>query len=155
LEGLLAGFEASPLAAALRVSRWGYAGVSAAHILGLALLVGAIVPLNLRLLGAWPGILRTDVVRLLVPVALVGLLLAATTGLMLFSVRASEYATLCVFQIKLTLIVIGAASALWAHARYGWRLERAPPRRLRHHAGLSLACWFSALAAGRIIAFVG
>ncbi|MCF8478182.1 MAG: hypothetical protein K9G60_14230, partial [Pseudolabrys sp.] len=42
--------ELAPVAA-LRSSRWSYAAVNTAHIAGLALLVGAIVPLDLRLMG--------------------------------------------------------------------------------------------------------
>ena len=56
MESLLAAIEATGPAQYLRVSRLGYAAVSGAHILGIAFLVGAILPLNLRLLGFWPSI---------------------------------------------------------------------------------------------------
>lgn len=48
-----AALEATDLATTLRGSVWAYPLVNAAHILGVALLVGATVPLDLRLLGAW------------------------------------------------------------------------------------------------------
>ena len=51
-----AALEATALAAALRNSVWSYPLVNAAHILGVALLVGSIVPLDLRLLGAWRSV---------------------------------------------------------------------------------------------------
>ena len=41
MEGVLNALEASALASTLRVSRWGYAALSASHILALAMLVGA------------------------------------------------------------------------------------------------------------------
>ena len=53
MEAFFAALETTAPAQYLRVSRWGYAAVSGAHILGIALLVGAILPLNLRLLGFW------------------------------------------------------------------------------------------------------
>jgi hypothetical protein len=42
MEEVLAAVEATPLAQYLRTSRWGYAAVSGAHILGIAVLVGAV-----------------------------------------------------------------------------------------------------------------
>lgn len=155
MEALLAALEQTALADTLRVSRWGYAGVNAAHILGLALLVGAIVPLQLRLLGLWRDIPRAALVRVLVPVAASGLLLAIVAGLLLFAVRAREYAALGVMQLKLALVVTGLLSALVLHGMHGYRLERAGRPRLRVHAVIALACWLGALACGRLIAFSG
>lgn len=156
MEGLLAALEAGPIVGALRVSRWGYAGVNAAHILGIALLVGAVVPLNLRLLGVWRGVVpRATLVRVLVPVAAAGLGLAVSAGLLLFSVRARQYAGLEIFQLKLALVFLGTAAALAAHLRHGVLLETASASRLRLHAFLSLGCWIGALACGRLIAFAG
>ena len=155
MEGLLAALEADTFARALRVSRWRYAGVNAAHILGIALLVGAVVPLNLRLLGVWRGVPRAMLVRVLVPVAAAGLGLAVFTGLLLFSVRARQYAGLDVFLIKLALVLLGTGAALAAHLQHGVLLETASASRLRLHAFVSLGCWTGALACGRLIAFAG
>ncbi len=135
----------------LRNARWGYAAVNAAHIFGIALLFGAITPLNLRLLGLWKSIPRASLARVLAPVAGAGLVLAVIAGLLLFSVRAREYADIGFFQIKLALVVIGTCSALLAHARHGAALEKGG--NLRAHAAVSLLCWTGAIASGRLIAF--
>jgi hypothetical protein len=153
VEALLAALEGSDLAVYLRSARWGYAAVNATHILGIALLVGAIVPLNLRLLGLWRSVDRAALVRVLAPTAAAGLTLAAGTGILLFSVRAGEYAALTVFQVKLSLILLGALAALWAHWRHGVLLERAGRGRLATHAAGSILCWLGALTCGRLIAF--
>ena len=155
MEGLLNALEASALAATLRVSRWGYAALSASHILALAMLVGASLPLNLRLLGFWPRTEVAALARVLVPVAATGLALAILTGLALFSVRAGEYAALTALQVKLALVTVGGAAALWAHVRFGWTLATVPPAARYRHAALSLACWIGALVCGRLIAFMG
>lgn len=152
---VLAALESTPLAEALRVSRWGYAAVNGAHILGIALLVGAIVPLNLRMLGFWGGVSRPALTRVLVPVAAAGLALAVAMGLILFSIRAREYAGVGFLQIKLTLVAVGVLSALALHRAHGFTLESASETRLAGHAALSLACWLGALACGRLIAFAG
>lgn len=155
MEGTLAALEATSIAQALRASRWGYAAVNAAHILGIALLVGAAVPLNLRLLGLWRRIPRAVLVGVLAPSAASGLALAATAGALLFSVRATEYAALPVLWLKLALVATGTVTALTAHLAYGEQLDGAPARRLAAHAAVSLGCWIGALVCGRLIAFVG
>lgn len=149
-----ASLEATALAQYLRTSRWGYAAVSGAHVLGIALLVGAIVPLNLRLLGAWRSVPQADLIRVLVPAAIAGFALAAVAGAMLFSVRAQEYATVGFFQAKLVLILLGGLSAAMLHRGYGFLLEGASRERLAFHGVVSIGCWIGALACGRLIAFV-
>ena len=72
MDDLLSALQAMPFAQYLRTARWGYAVLNTAHVLGIALLVGAILPLDLRLLGFWPRIPRDDLSRILVPVAVAG-----------------------------------------------------------------------------------
>ena len=153
MEAFLAALEASEPARALRFSRWGYAWVNAAHILGIALLVGAIVPLDLRLLGLWRGVPRAALVRVLSPVAATGLALAVLSGALLFATRATEYAAIGFLQMKLSLAAIGLVSALWLHAAHGATLEGAGRGRLAAHAAVSAFCWLGALICGRMIAF--
>ena len=88
--GLLAGLAASAVAQHLRSARWEYAAANTAHVLGIALLVGAILPLDLRLLGVWRSVPHQDLARVLVPVAAAGLALAATAGILLFATRAGR-----------------------------------------------------------------
>lgn len=151
LEALNA-LEASGIATHLRFSRWTYPLVNFGHILGIALLVGSIVPLDLRLMGVWPTVARRDLERVLVPVAAVGLTLAVVMGLLLFSVQARDYAGLRVFQAKMVLIVLGTLNALGAEVR---RRRAAPlPALDAAMAGVSLVCWIAALLAGRLLGYV-
>ena len=147
--------ESTAIAEYLRVSRWGYAAVNAAHILGIALLVGAIMPLNLHILGLWRGVVpREMLARVLVPVAATGLALAVAAGTLLFSVRALEYSEVVFLQIKIVLVTAGTLSALLLHRAHGLSLHDATKGRLIPHALLSMACWLGALVCGRLIAFV-
>lgn len=155
MDAFLAAIAGSDLATALRHSRWGYAAVNTAHVLGVALLVGAIIPLDLKLLGLWRNVERGALVRVLVPVAVTGLLMAATAGALLFSTRAPEYGALAVFQAKLALITTGVGSALTLHLAHGFALESAGRARLAWAGAISMACWLGALIAGRMIAFAG
>lgn len=154
MEALLAAVEASGPAAALRTARWGYAGVNAAHILGIALLVGPILALDLRMLGLWRSIPIAPLAAVLRPVAATGVAIATLAGVALFSVQATHYADLTLFQAKLALILVGLAGALALHRAAGPDLAQASPARLRAQAALSICCWLGALVCGRLIAFV-
>ena len=155
MEGLLAALEGTALAQALRGSRWFYASVNAAHIFAIALLIGSIIPLNLRLFGVWRGISREAVVRVLAPVAASGLILALITGPLLFSVRAREYSDVGFLQLKLAFVTVGVVSALALCRAHGFLLKDAPRGHLAGHAVLSTVCWLGALVCGRMIAFAG
>ncbi len=145
--------------AALRSSRWTYAGVNAAHIAGLALLVGAIVQLDLRLMGWRRAVPIAALVRVLLPVAIGGLCLAIAAGLVLFSVRATEYAVLPLFWVKMGLVACGIGNAVLLHRAVAWeaqqvRVDAPPPMRLRVAGALSILIWLSVLVCGRMLAFV-
>ncbi|KZY33546.1 hypothetical protein A3731_20415 [Roseovarius sp. HI0049] len=138
-----AALEAQPAVQALRASRWVYPVVNAGHILGSALLVGAIVPMDLRLL-------RGDArpFQMLRPFAIAGLCLAALCGVMLFAVQAEDYAANSWFRVKMALLALAVANAV-AHLRL---LDRPAPRQ-RVAAGLSLVLWLTILFCGRMIAY--
>ena len=155
MDDILTAIARSDVAAALRFSRWGYAAVNTAHVLGIALLVGAIVPFELRLIGFWRQVSRATLVRVLAPVAATGLLLAVTTGSLLFTVQAPQYAANPFFLTKLILIVLGAGVAATLHFVHGFRLEGLSRARSVSVGALSLTCWVGALIAGRLIAFTG
>ena len=90
---------------ALRESVLAYPLVNALHIVGIALLFGAIVALDLRLIGWKPEAGPSEAIaRLLLPVAIGGLLLAIPAGLLLFATDARAYAASPLFQAKMLLV---------------------------------------------------
>jgi hypothetical protein len=152
VEYVLDALVASAPAQWLRFSRWGYAAVNTTHVFGIALLVGAILPLDLRLLGFWRSVALESLARVLVPVAAAGLLLAITTGAFLFITRANEYAAIDLLVVKVALIATGAVHALSLHLWSG--LATASRARLRAAGATSLSIWVAALVCGRLLAFV-
>jgi hypothetical protein len=159
LGDILSALQDAALVGALRRSHWVYPIVNAGHIVGLALLFGAIVPLDLRLIGLWRRVAIGLLARMLLPVAIAGLSLAALTGALLFSVSAIKYAGMTIFQAKLLLILAGLANALLLHRAEPWavhqdtELQGTTPR-LRLAGALSIACWLAAIFAGRMLGYL-
>ena len=159
MDGWTAALEATPLAQALRNSVWAYPLVNAGHLLGAALLVGAVVPLDLRLLGLWPTIPLAPLWRILTRFAAIGLGLAAVCGALLFICRATAYAGSGLFLSKMVVVAVGAVNALALQTGFaggrgpaGWETAR-PPIWTRAAAGLSLTAWLTALVLGRLVGY--
>nr|WP_168724992.1 DUF6644 family protein [Rhizobium laguerreae] len=149
--------SATTPALALRRSGALYMFVNAAHILAIGLLVGAILPLDLRLAGFFRKVPVEIVAPFLSRAAAVGLAAAVVTGLCLFSVRAVEYAFNPAFLAKLCLIAIGLFNLSIVHFGQGWKTAVSTGivrTGLRFSAALSAAIWIAALIAGRWIGFL-
>lgn len=134
-----------------------YPFVSAAHILSLALLVGSITVLDLRLLGAFRASPLAQMAPPLASVAGFGLCCAIVTGVLLFSMQPAHYLDNTAFLIKLALVVMGIANAGLLRMLPWWRQmpRKDPvPFRVRCAAAISLMTWVSAVLAGRWIAFL-
>src|ERR671919_220445 len=142
--------QETDLATALRQSFWVYPIVNAGHIVGLALLFGAIVPLDLRLLGLWPRVPLAAMSRILLPVTLAGLALAVPTGVLLFSVRATEYIATPLLWIKFSLIACAIANALLLRLSLAWTVHEqsglaGTTPRLQLAGALSIGLWLAVI----------
>jgi hypothetical protein len=157
LADLAVWLEASLLARTLKAGPWLYPLVNLAHLLGIALLVGAIAVLDLRLLGFWPDAPLPALARTTVPVAGTGLALALATGPAMFVVRATEYVDNPFLWAKLGAVAVGLANLAALHGSAAWRDggEASPSSRRRFAlaGGVSLAAWIAAVSAGRMIAY--
>lgn len=154
---LLEWLAATMLAVELRRSATLYMFVNAAHILAIGLLVGAILPLDLRLAGFFGKVPVEVVAPFLSRSAGIGLALAFLTGFCLFSVRPGEYAANPAFLAKLGLIAFGILNVLLVHAGPGWRAAMTigiVRPAMRFSAALSAMIWIAAVVAGRWIGFL-
>ena len=143
LTALLAAVELSAPVAALRGSVWAYPWVNAGHILGVSLLFGAIVPLDLKLLGMWPSLPLAPLQRVLTRTAAVGLGLASTCGALLFATRARAYADSYLFLSKMIVVAIGVGNALLVHMGARNRRRSSDTEGVPPSPALRLAAWFS------------
>jgi uncharacterized membrane protein len=156
---LLVALEGSYLATALRQSFWIYPLVNAGHLLGVALLVGAILPMDVRLLGAWPEIPVANLGQVLLPFAIAGCTLAILSGSLLFIVQPTDYAVKPLFWAKMALVLLGLVNALALRRTQAWReqfpaVPTPPATRLRLAAGLSALLWLTVLLFGRLLGYL-
>ncbi|MDP9423753.1 MAG: hypothetical protein M3Q19_13145 [Pseudomonadota bacterium] len=153
LADALAALEELPAIVELRESYLVYPLVNTVHIVGIALLFGAIVPLDLRLAGWRREAASLDgLSRLLLPVAIFGFLLAAAAGLLLFATDARAYAASPLFQAKLLLIALALANAL-ALRRVDWR-SAGPSMRVAFAGAASVTLWLGVILLGRLIGYL-
>ena len=138
---------------------WTYALVNLSHILGVASLFGAIVILDLRLMGVWRRTPLAALAEAAAPVAAFGFALAATSGIGLLATKATEYIGNPFLYIKFPAVAIGVVNALVLNFSPAWQargrreLSQRENRQLAWMGGTSLACWLTAIGAGRMIGY--
>jgi hypothetical protein len=111
------------------------------------------------LLGAWRSVPLAMLTRPTVPLAAIGFVLAVLAGICMLCFNAGEYIGNPFLLIKFPAIGLGLANALIVSRLPAWRERgsREPTHRERRQlalaGGISLACWVTALAAGRMIGY--
>ncbi|MCA0319046.1 MAG: hypothetical protein LCH88_13360 [Proteobacteria bacterium] len=155
MDALIAALSEAGRISGIALSSPLYAAVSALHILGIALLVGGIVLVDLRLVGLMRR-LDLDAMAQLRALARTGAALAVATGILLASARPAEYLANRVFLAKMAVVALALANALTFEAMArGRTLAALVDTPFGRAAGLvSLACWPVVIALGRWIAFV-
>ena len=156
----MAWLQGSALGHAMRESGvWTYGIVNLAHILGVASLFGAVLILDLRLLGVWR---KVNLVAISVPtvqIASVGFAVAATTGVCLLATKATEYVGNPFLYLKFPAIGLGILNVIALKSLSAWKEHKARDLSAREQSklavagGISLFCWFTAITAGRMIGY--
>jgi hypothetical protein len=151
--------DSTRLNAAMRMSNWFFPTFDVIHTLGIVLVAGTIMLVDLRLLGLT---LRNepvaDVVERIVPWTLRGFALMFVTGALLFSSEAVKLYNSPAFRIKLVLLALAGLNALIFHRTIyrdvaSWDRAAVAPLRARVTGLLSLVFWIAIIVAGRAIAY--
>ena len=138
----------------LKASFLAYPIVNALHIAAIGMLFTSVILLDLVVLGAIRSVPREEFVALLRRMALIAFAAAVLTGLTLFSVKASDYAQMPVFLLKLGLIAVAAINFLVFSALDKRSRIEEPSPALRLSAVVSIALWSGVLLCGRFIGFL-
>jgi Co/Zn/Cd efflux system component len=138
-------------------SLWGYPIVLSGHAVGMAVLVGIVLMINLRVLGFASEIPAMSL-RPMFRVALIGLCINVISGTMLFMANANSLFESNPFRIKIILLAIGGVLLTLVPGRL-FAGGRMPPDvrfdvRTRRIAALSIVVWIGVIVAGRLIAYL-
>ena len=138
-------------------STWGYPTFETMHAVGMALLIGSLGLIDLRVLGYKPELPLLGTQSLL-PLAWLGFTLNAISGTLLFMSNAVEFFANPMFRAKIVLIVLaGINAALLSRRIYPESpagAAAAPTTGTKWIAATSLVFWFGAVICGRFIAYV-
>jgi hypothetical protein len=150
--------ESSALGQAMRQSLWLYPTVEIVHLVGIALLVGAIVVLDLRLLGFSRSLPVRKLASHVLPWSAAGLALIVPSGLAMFVAHAGDLIGNPVFALKMCLVMAAGVNAAVFHAGIfrgaaAWDADAMPPAMARAAGALSLLLWVSVIACGRLLAY--
>lgn len=154
--GFLTWLEASGLAEWVRMSSVGYPTVITLHAIGMAIMVGLCVIVDLRLLGKFDGVPYQALARLL-PVAWIGFLINTLSGTGLFVAQATMFATDLMFIAKIILVFAGAATAGILQPQLAQAANwpgGVPPASVRRVAALGIVFWLCAIVTGRLTAYI-
>ena len=151
--------QETDISIAIRESRMLFPVLEGSHVLALALSVGIIVILDLRLVG-W-GMRSTPVSRIfenLRPWALFGFVIMFVTGILLFISEPVKCATTPSFLIKLVLLAFAGVNALvFDRGIYPgvarWDTAAAVPVPAKFAGAASLFLWFAIIFLGRWTAY--
>jgi hypothetical protein len=153
ITGAMTALEHSSLGEAARGTGWLYPLANMAHVLGAALLLGAIATFDIHVLRGG-GSVRT-VARAVIPIAAFGLLVQAASGLVLLSADAMPVVVNPAFQFKMAMLVLGLLNVALFRWRFVSALKKDTPLDGAHGlAAVSLASWTLVLLAGRFIAYL-
>lgn len=147
--------ENTALATWVGESLWGYPVVLGLHVIGLAIVVGILAVLDVRLLGGFKGI-RSDAIPPLIRLAWVGFLINAVSGAALFSSQATFFVTSTPFLVKISCVAVAALLTMAMQKRLaaangaGNSIEST----MKGFAVASLMLWLAAITAGRLIAYI-
>ncbi|MDQ0590931.1 hypothetical protein QFZ47_005040 [Variovorax paradoxus] len=130
---------------------WAYPALEVVHIVGIALLFGGLLVFELRVLGLGRELSAPRLARLTLLPALVGFGLCAATGLTMFSTQPGELLANSAFRIKLFLIGLAGANAIWFHVRGG---PAATGAMAKAQCLMSLGFWLAVIICGRWIAYI-
>jgi uncharacterized membrane protein len=150
--------DAAALGAALVLDYpWVWPICEVFHFVGLCLLFGVVLLVNLRVLGVLRGVAFADVSRLM-PWALLGFLINVVTGMLFFLAAPDQYTQNTAFAWKIGLVVTAGATLIYPVASEelrGLKPDAAASATARMVAAASVLLWTAVIFLGRFLPYLG
>ena len=139
-------------------SYWLWPFMEIIHFIGLSLLLGALIIIDLRMMGFFRNI-DIRATHSMLPWVFAGFAMNLVTGVLFFFGDPYRYAGHTGFQIKMGLIVLAGLNALWYYWKlhpviHSWQADGDTPPLAKTIALISLVTWTGVLLLGRLIPYV-
>lgn len=139
--------------------RWTWPTLETLHFLGLCMLIGAILIMDLRLIG-FQRVIPLNAVHALMPVAIAGFVINLVTGLGFLFGDPYLYVINYAFWVKMVLVLLAGINFGWYMLRVEPSLKALGPNDVtpveaKLVAAASLLFWFGVLAYGRLLPYLG
>jgi len=150
----------TPVAVFIQESEWAFQALETVHVIAVAIVVGTISIVDLRLLGfASTDRPVTDVMKDCLKWTWAAFGMAVASGGLMFVSNASKYLGATPFRMKVLFLLLAAINMLvfeliTARDIASWNDDRESPRPGRIAAAFSLLLWVGIVAFGRWIGFV-
>jgi len=143
----------------IQTNYWLWPVLEIIHFVGLSLLLGGLIVIDLRLAGHIREFNLAATHKLL-PFVILGFGLNLVTGILFFIGDPMRYSINIGFQIKMVLVVLAGLNALLYYwkvnpAMHTWDSDAPSPTIGKFVAYASLSLWTGVLLCGRLIPYVG
>ena len=129
---------------------YAYPALEVVHIVGIALLLGNLVLLELRVWGFGPELPVQPLAKLALSLSLIGFAVIGASGLLMFAGQPADLLASRSFVIKMGLVMLAGLNAAWFHARGSLQLL---DREARIQTVVSMGLWLGVIICGRWIAY--
>jgi len=134
----------------IKSSAYAYPLLEVVHIVGIALLLGNLVLVEVRVFGLGRSLAPQALARLALPLALAGFGLAACSGLLMFASQPQELLGNRAFTLKMLIVLLAGTNAALFHLRGGLsKLDGLA----KLQTALSMGLWITVIICGRWIAY--
>lgn len=153
----IAALAGSKLRGAITESTWIWAACEALHFMGLSVLFGVVLLVDLRILGVLKSV-PFEAIHKLLPWAVLAFGVNTATGMVFFIAAYEQYTTNTVFQWKVALMMLAGANAGYFTVFDDTWLLRAgdeAPARAKFAAAAAMVLWVGVIYCGRMLPFIG
>ena len=159
MDAIATWLETSRLAVFVNNTNWAWATCETLHFIGMALLIGCVGILDLRMLGVGKRLAVAPLHRL-IPYGVAGFLINLLTGMAFFVSIPRQYMYNVAFIAKMGLVLIAGINVLVFYTTVYRATESLGPGddapfMAKATAVVSLVAWFGVMYFGRMLPFIG
>jgi hypothetical protein len=152
----LAGPLARTVGNFVRDTPWAWVAAETLHFIGLSLIVGILLLIDMRMLGFMKQVSFAALDRLL-PWAMLGFAMNVFTGMLFYAAAYGQYQSNPAFYWKLIFVVLAGANTLYFTFDRAWAMEpgRDAPLLSKAAAACAMFLWVGVMYWGSMLPFIG